>query len=339
MTRLTTHRPEMHRRSPVKQPVVAATTVAGTLASSFENGDTIDGITLNTGERILIKDQAAQAENGIYVVAASGAPARAYDMDDAGEILGTLVLVRQGTVNSGRVYRNTNVGAITLETTDLTFAQIGAGVLDHGDLTGLSDDDHSFYVPITTGSARVLDHGNPGASETIDFGAANIHLLDLDATCTLTLSGAVASRGGSPASTEGLLFITGNGFGIVWPGSVDWGTAGEPTLDAGLNIVVLVTVDGGTSWQAFLAGGTTTTSTTAEDSAHVHVIGETFSGDASTTAFEIANEPEDGSVAAYVAGSRTAVTLSGTMLTTVTFGSAPGSGTDNILIDYVAVVS
>jgi len=60
-----------------KQAVRVATTAAGTLASSFENGDSIDGITLATGDRILIKDQADPAENGIYIVAASGAPSRA----------------------------------------------------------------------------------------------------------------------------------------------------------------------------------------------------------------------------------------------------------------------
>ena len=64
-----------------KNEVRVATTVAGTLASSFANGQAVDGITLATGDRILIKDQATQTENGIYTVNASGAPTRATDAD------------------------------------------------------------------------------------------------------------------------------------------------------------------------------------------------------------------------------------------------------------------
>lgn len=45
-----------------KTAVRVATTVAGTLASSFENGDTVDGVVLATGNRILIKNQAAATE-------------------------------------------------------------------------------------------------------------------------------------------------------------------------------------------------------------------------------------------------------------------------------------
>jgi hypothetical protein len=49
----------------LKDAVVVATTVAGTLATSFANGQTIDGIVLVTGDRILIKNQAAGEVNGI----------------------------------------------------------------------------------------------------------------------------------------------------------------------------------------------------------------------------------------------------------------------------------
>src|SRR5688500_16412125 len=71
-----------------KVEVRAATTANGTLASAFDNGSVIDGVTLATGNRILIKDQTAGAENGIYVVQASGAPVRATDADSASGLLG-----------------------------------------------------------------------------------------------------------------------------------------------------------------------------------------------------------------------------------------------------------
>jgi hypothetical protein len=95
-----------------KGSVRVATAAAGTLASSFENGDTVDGVALATGDRILVKDQAAGAENGIYTVNASGAPTRAVDADASGEISkGTLVYVEEGTANGGQQWVTTATSA------------------------------------------------------------------------------------------------------------------------------------------------------------------------------------------------------------------------------------
>lgn len=106
-----------------KQAVRVATTANGTLASAYENGDTVDGVTLATGDRILIKDQTAGAENGIYVVAASGAPTRATDSDSAAEIRGAGVFVEEGTANADTGWIMTTNAAITLNTTALVFVQ------------------------------------------------------------------------------------------------------------------------------------------------------------------------------------------------------------------------
>ena len=57
----------------VKNSVRVATTANGTLATAFANGQTVDGITLATNDRILLKDQSTGSENGIYTVNASGA--------------------------------------------------------------------------------------------------------------------------------------------------------------------------------------------------------------------------------------------------------------------------
>lgn len=111
----------------VVKRVRVATTVAGTLASSFENGDTVDGVVLATGDRILIKDQAAGAANGIYVVAASGSPTRAVDFDSSAEVLtSTVVMVSEGTVNADSAWMLTTNAPITLDTTALVFTRFGA---------------------------------------------------------------------------------------------------------------------------------------------------------------------------------------------------------------------
>jgi len=109
-----------------KDPVVAATTAAGTLATDYENADTLDGVTLATGDRILIKDQGTASENGIYIVQASGAPVRAADFDDdADAVAGAIIGVTDGTTNGETMWMHTTLGAITLGSTSLTFAQTG----------------------------------------------------------------------------------------------------------------------------------------------------------------------------------------------------------------------
>jgi len=110
-----------------KQPVRAATTANATLATAFANGQTIDGVTLATGDRILIKDQSTGSQNGIYTVNASGAPTRATDMDSNNEAPQATVYVQEGTVNADKAFTMTNNGPITLGTTSLVFAQVGTG--------------------------------------------------------------------------------------------------------------------------------------------------------------------------------------------------------------------
>lgn len=107
-----------------KGSVKVATTTTGTLASSFANGQTIDSITLTTGDRILIKNQAAPSENGIYTVNVSGAPTRALDMDSWAEVPGAFVVVEEGTANADTIWLcSANAGG-TLNTTAITWQQI-----------------------------------------------------------------------------------------------------------------------------------------------------------------------------------------------------------------------
>lgn len=111
----------------------AATTVTGTLATAFANGQTIDGVVLATNDRILIKDQATGTENGIYFVNAAGAPTRALDADTGPELLNAAVWVGEGTVNHDTQWVCNNVGAITVGSTTVTFVQYsGASVVTAG---------------------------------------------------------------------------------------------------------------------------------------------------------------------------------------------------------------
>ncbi len=137
-----------------KASVRAATTASITLASDLENGDVLDGVTLATGNRVLVKNQSTGSENGIYVVKVSGAPDRSTDADLAAELTSNFaVFVEEGTVNADQGYVLTNDGAITVGTTALTFTQFtGLGQIVAGtglDKTGNTLDIDSTVVTLT----------------------------------------------------------------------------------------------------------------------------------------------------------------------------------------------
>jgi len=136
----------------VKNSVRAATTAAGTLASDFENGDAIDGVTLATGDRILIKNQTDASENGIYVVEASGAPTRATDFDADSEVTaGAFFFVEEGTTNGDSGFVVTSDDDITVDSSDIVFTQFsGTGQITAGDGLAKTGNDLSVNVDDST---------------------------------------------------------------------------------------------------------------------------------------------------------------------------------------------
>ncbi|PLP87426.1 hypothetical protein CYD26_21660 [Pseudomonas sp. FFUP_PS_473] len=108
----------------VSQGIKNSVRVATTGAIALSGVQTIDAIVLVAGDRVLVKNQASGAQNGIYVVAA-GAWVRALDADESVEVKpGMLVGVDAGTVNGGSVWRLSNATPPTLGTTALTFEQV-----------------------------------------------------------------------------------------------------------------------------------------------------------------------------------------------------------------------
>ena len=165
-----------------KASVRAATTAAVTLATGLENGDSLDGVTLATGNRVLVKNQADATENGIYVVKASGAPDRSTDADTSSEITASFaVFVEEGTVNADSGWTLTNNGTITVGSSELVFTQFtglgqvtaGAGLtktgntLDIGAGTGIqvnADTIENTGVLSITGTAnQITASGSTGA--------------------------------------------------------------------------------------------------------------------------------------------------------------------------------
>lgn len=130
-----------------KDDVRVATTAPLTLATAFENGDTIDGVVLATNDRILIKDQAAQTENGIYVVQPSGAPIRSYDADTSAELNQATVSVLDGTANTGRAFTQSTKNP-TIGSSNIIWGNFFAGVTYTADGNGIELVGNQFQIEL-----------------------------------------------------------------------------------------------------------------------------------------------------------------------------------------------
>lgn len=136
-----------------KDEVKVATTANGALATAYANGQTIDTVTLVTGDRILIKNQTTQTENGIYVVQASGAPVRATDADSAGDLNQATVKVRLGSQAGSQWTQGTD--NVVIGTSNVTWASSGGGTYTAAASGGLTLTGNAFSV--NAGSGIIAD--------------------------------------------------------------------------------------------------------------------------------------------------------------------------------------
>lgn len=146
-----------------KASVVAATTTNITLSGT----QTIDGVAVSAGDRVLVKDQSTSANNGIYLASASSWT-RTTDADAWTELVAAYTFVEGGTVNGSNGYICTVAAGGTLGTTAITFAQFsGAGQITAG--AGLVKSGNTLNVQ-TASSSRIvvgadeIDLANTGVS-------------------------------------------------------------------------------------------------------------------------------------------------------------------------------
>lgn len=101
-----------------------STTANIDLTADLQNGDTLDGVTLSTGDKVLVKDQTTATQNGIYDVVASGTATRNTDYDTVAELAGQLVIVQEGTVGADRIFLCTTDNSGSIGSTDITFTRV-----------------------------------------------------------------------------------------------------------------------------------------------------------------------------------------------------------------------
>ena len=152
----------------VKDSCVAATTANITISTALNNGDTLDGVSLSTNDRVLVKDQSTASENGIYVVGAS--PARADDLATGADAAGFFTFVEQGTVNADNGFVCTsNKGSAVVGTNNLTIAQFsGAGQITAGD--GLDKSGNTLSLDLKSNGGLVIE----STELAIDLAASSI---------------------------------------------------------------------------------------------------------------------------------------------------------------------
>ena len=233
----------------VKGSVIAATTTNITLSGT----QTIDGVALSVGDRVLVKNQGLPATNGIYVCD-SGVWARATDMDVWSEVPGAFTFVQSGTTQADTGWVCTSNAGGTINVTPITWTQFStAGTYNAG--TGLTLTGSTFSVNvaqpqitsvgtltslavtgnitagnISTGDANLTSLTVSNASGVVNFAntanvslgaVANLHItggnsgqvLTTDGTGNLSWANSTGGNGVPGGTNTQIQFNDGNTFG------------------------------------------------------------------------------------------------------------------------------
>jgi len=190
---------------------------AGTLTAGSNGALSIDGVTPSVNDRILVKDQTTQTQNGIYKVTTVGDGSTAYvltrspDADTASELTGgTFFFVEAGSSNADNGYVATHNGTPTFGSTSITFSQFsgagqisaGAALSKTGNQLDVEVDDSSIEVSSDALQVKALGITNAMlagsianaklSNSSISIGGITFNLGDTDATPALDLSDATS---------------------------------------------------------------------------------------------------------------------------------------------------
>jgi hypothetical protein len=212
--------------------------VGATLTISGSTLTAIDGVTLSTDDRIVIKDESTSAHNGIYTYTSSTVLTRATDFDTPTEMAGgDFVFVQQGTLYNDTGWVMTDP-VTTVGTSDVTFVQFsGAGSFTAGAGLTLTGTEFSVNVDNLTTD---ISGGNVVVKTSAQFTTPNIGA----ATGTsLTATGNVA---GGNLTTVGVVSATGNVIGgnITTAGVVAaTGNVSGGNITTGAKVVAVGNID------------------------------------------------------------------------------------------------
>lgn len=314
---------------------------------SLSGTQTIDGVAVIAGDRVLVKDQSTAANNGIYVVAA-GSWSRATDADTWAELVGAFTFVEEGTVNDNSGWVCTSPAGGTLGVTAVTWEQFsGAGQITAG--AGLYKSGNTLSVG-TASASRIVVNTDDIDLATTGVTASTYKSVTVDAygrvtagTNPTTLAGFGIADAYTSAQTDTLLAaklslaggtMTGNlamgGFKVTGLGAPSNAAdaATKDYTDTGLALKLNLT--GGTMSGVIAMGANKITGladpTLAQDAATKNYI-DTIFGSTTTAAASAATATTQAGIATTQAG--IATTQAGIATTQATNAAASYTAFDN----------
>jgi len=175
----------------------AATTANIDLTADLQNGDTIDGVTLVTGDRVLVKDQSTASQNGLYTVVSSGTASRDTQFDSIEELSGQMIVVNQGSTNDNKIFLCTTNNTATLDSDSITYNIITPSNVGTVTSVGVADSGSSEFTvansPITSSGTITLEVNaidnskitGLGTAATLNVGTSANNVVQLDGTAKL----------------------------------------------------------------------------------------------------------------------------------------------------------
>ena len=179
----------------------------GTLTANANGALSVDGVAVAVNDRILVKDQAAAAQNGFYKVTTTGGAGAAFvltrtpDADAASELTaGAFTFTEEGTANADNGYVLSTDGAVTLGTTSITFEQFsGAGQISAGN--GLTKTGNTIDAVGT--ADKITVSADAITIATTYAGQNTIVTTGTVATGTWAATDVAVAHGGTGSSTAG----------------------------------------------------------------------------------------------------------------------------------------
>lgn len=338
----------------VKASVKIATTEEIVIATELEEGDVIDGYTLVAGDRVLVKNQSNAQDNGIWIVAETGAPTRAPDADSSAEVTpGMFTFVEQGTLNADSGWVLITDAPIALGSTGLEFSLFsvagnilaGAALSKTGDVLDVNVDGTSIEIVddelrIATGAAGEALSWDDGVLSVEVTAAGGLQTFAGDDALSIKLNPAVS---GLTTTTDGLALetaIAGDGLtftdGVISRDTIDLGdgsddTTGTLPIDQG-GTGEITAADARESLAETPAAGSTTSTPVLSR------IASDVIGDGTATSYTITHNFNTRAVIVQVYDSATYETVFTDMVrttadsVTVSFTVAPASGAYTVVV-------
>ena len=135
--------------------VRAATTGNISLTSDLQNNDTLDGVTLATNDKVLVKNQSDNTQNGIYIVVASGTASRDPEFDTVDELAGQMIIVKEGSTNADS-FQLCTTDSGSIGSAAITFTQVTPSSGGTVTQVGIAQSGSEF----TIGNTPITSSGN-----------------------------------------------------------------------------------------------------------------------------------------------------------------------------------